>query len=643
MKIILLLILYIENYSTVNTILGPSIFGENNSIIKNSGTLNSSTTGIVSSVSEVLNTGIINSDEIGIQLINSKKNINSGEIHSKTGVSINSGTEKYSGHFYNNGTISGTDYSIKFDDGDSVLELGNGSKITGNIDGSLGENILITNGNIDLETADNFNKLVSTGNSVINGTINLNPTENLTFYTEAFTPAKDISNIINDAVLGSLTVKGTINVGVNYDGISNETSNTGKIITGNLILENGNVILSNGGTTSNDLITEAELSGSADQIKIKSIVISNKQQAVNPDFRFQTANELEAKDGWTRKTVSRLENGVTVLDEIYTKNPIPPDPDPDPKPDPDPVTVLNSVPRNRVDLDNVNILDSLSKRFLKTETSDMNIGETRQSIEYTGTKAGSDFTAENPYNYNYSVDSDGITAVTLNKLNENTFAGFSLGYLKNDIKYSNNDNEDINSYNINIFGRHNAGSWNFDIHTAYGYNEHEINADWLGAGQKISNYNSHALKTGISLGYEQKLGNSGISLSPSIGTDYIYIYESEIITPGMSNIDAANGNGFTGNIKINLGDYEGKVKWSAGIGYEQNFTDTFHEERKMSNNNTMEELSYGKGTFTGSLDADLKITDALALKTGYQYENNDNYENHVFRIGISYKFDETKY
>ena len=627
----------IENYSTVNAILGPAILGENNSIIENSGTLNSSTIGIISSVSEVLNTGIINSDEIGIQLLNNKKSINSGEIHSKTGVSINSGTEKYSGHFYNDGTISGTDYSIKFDDGDSVLELGNGSKITGNIDGSLGENILIANGNIDLETVNNFNKLVSAGNSVINGTINLNPTENPSFYTGAFTATEDISNITNDTALGNLTVRGVINIGVNYDGISGETSNTGKILAGTLILEDGSIILSNGGNTSNDLITESELSGSRDQIKIKNIVISNKQQAVNPDFRFQAAGGMEAKDGWTRKTVGRLVNGVTVLDEIYTKDSLPPDPDPDP------VTVLNSVPRNRVDLDNINTLDSLSKRYLRTDSSDMNIGETRQSIEYTGTKAGSDFTAENPYNYNYSVDSDGITAVTLNKLNENTYAGFSLGYLKNDIKYSNNDKEDINSYNINIFGRRNAGNWNFDIHTAYGYNEHEINADWLGAGQKTSNYNSHVLKTGISLGYEQKLGNSGVSFSPGIGADYIYIYESKITTPGLSNIDAASGNGFTGSIKMNLGDYEGKVKWNAGIGYEQNFTDTFHEERKMSNNYIMEKLSYGKGTFTANLDLDFKLTDALTLKTGYKYENNNNYENHIFRTGISYVFDEAKY
>ena len=56
----------------------------------------------------------------------------------------------------------------------------------------------------------------------------------------------------------------------------------------------------------------------------------------------------------------------------------------------------------------------------------------------------------------------------------------------------------------------------------------------------------------------------------------------------------------------------------------------------MSNDYTMEELSYGKGTFKASADVDYRVTDGFALKLGYEYEKNDNYENNNVRAGFSF-------
>ena len=94
----------------------------------------------------------------------------------------------------------------------------------------------------------------------------------------------------------------------------------------------------------------------------------------------------------------------------------------------------------------------------------------------------------------------------------------------------------------------------------------------------------------------------------------------------MADIEAAKGEGATGKIGIEVGNTKGKFIWRAGIGYEQNFNDTFHNERKMVNNYTMEKLSYGKETITAKINADIKVTDKLTVKTGYEYENNSNYD-----------------
>ena len=104
----------------------------------------------------------------------------------------------------------------------------------------------------------------------------------------------------------------------------------------------------------------------------------------------------------------------------------------------------------------------------------------------------------------------------------------------------------------------------------------------------------------------------------------------------MSDIESATGKGAVGKIGLSLGNSGKNFRWKAGIGYEQNFTDTFHKERKMVNGYTMEKLYYGKDTLRANLDMDYKLSDKFSIKSGYEYENNSNYENHKFDIGISY-------
>lgn len=648
----------IINNAEIKTTNGTGIIS-NDSYVTNNGIIVSSLNGIESSASEIINTGIINSSETGIYSVNDLYLANSGEINSKTGVVINTGSNEYSGHFLNTGKITGTEYAIKFDNENSVLELRNGTEISGLIDASQGENSLIIGGNVKLEQADNFSKLIVSQDTVLYGTVNLNPSTNDEYYISAFSNSKKISDISSEN-LGELVLNGTINLGVDYDGISHETDKTGKILTGSLNVQNGGVVLNNAGNTTNDLITESGLSEIGDQIRIKSIIISNKQQAVDPNFSFQADGGMIEKEGWSRETVSRIENGVTVLDELYTKNtnePIQnPEPEPEkpsvpdlkpgieiiPKPETNPKPGMgaeikkNSVPRNRVDLDNVKRIETLSSKFLDMESSGMLPGEKRQSLEYVGTKAGSHFEISNNLNYGYDVDSNGVAGTTLNKYTDNLYSGFTLAYTNNKVEYSNGDGEKINSFNVDVFGRYKTGNWDFDVHMAYGFNRHELEIDWLGAGQKESEYDSHVLKTGLALAYNQSIGNRGLKLRPGIALDYVNVSESAIRTPKMASIDSSDGDGLSGKIKLDIGNTEGKFLWNAGVAYEQNFNDTFHRDRRMSNSYVMEKLHYGKETFLINLDADFKLTEKLTLKTGYEYENNSNYENHKFKTGISY-------
>ena len=638
----------VRNNGEINIINGTAISASNNSSIFNTAYLKSGNTGIRAEQSTILNSGKIEAAETGLYVSNNVKTVNTGEIYGKTGVEIISGTEEYSGHFLNTGKISGTDYAVKFDNNSSVFELGNGSSVSGKIDASGGENILIVNGNVKIDSADNFNKIVSRGDSEITGIINLNPATDNSYYTAAYSGKKSISDIADETELGELTLSGVINVGVNYDGIVTETDKTGKILTSGLNLQNGQIVLNNAGNTVNDIAKESGLTNYGDQIRVKSIIVSNKQQAVDPSFQFQTSGGMKEAQGWTRETVTRIENGVTVLDELYTnlnkEVPVNPTPDPDPnptpapKPDPKPTAAekTNAVPRNRVDLDNINRLDTMSGKFLSMEADSMNAGERRQSIEYTGTKAGSNFKISNSLNYDYDVDSDGIAGTTLHKHTDNLFSGFTLGYSDNKVKYDNGDDEKVKSAGINVFGRYKAGNLNLDGHFGYSYNEHELNADWLMAGRKESSYNSHVIKTGITASYNQDLWNTGLVLTPVIGADYVMVNEETIRTDGMANIESATGNGAVGKIGLNLGNSAGNFRWIAGLGYEQNFTDTFHKDRKMANGYTMEELHYGKGTFNANLNMDFKVTEKFTLKTGYEYENNSNYENHQINAGISY-------
>ena len=596
--------------------------------------------------SKVINNGniLIELDNNGTAFYaeNNKETKNYGTIASSDHtVKIVSGSNQYSGHFLNAGAITarspgGT--AIEFDSGDSVLELGNNSAVKGKIDGGAGSNIFISNGNVTFDEVNNFEKIVSSGNSAINGTVNLKPAaDGDTYYSSAFSNAKSIaSDFASDTLVGNLTINGTVNVGVDYDGIDSETEKTGKIIAGSVILNGGKIVLTNAGGTAKNILEEAEQVSEKSKVRIKNIIISNKLQAIDPSFNFGVTQELKETGGWVREAVSRVENGVTVVDQVYSKIALTPDPGPNPNPGQQETEMdakLNPVPRNRVDLDNANKIGWASERFLNMEAADMMPGERRQSIEYLGLK--SNFDAENKYNYDYNVDTNGIMGTTLYKHAEDLYSGFTLGYTNNSVSYSNDDDEKVRSFNLNVFGRYVKENFDIDAHLQYGYNEHELNADWLGTGTKESSYNSHVIKGGLSAGYNQKI-TSSVKIRPNIGVDYVYVKEGVITTDGMDNIDSTDGKGFVGKAGVDIGNDEGKLRWNAGVGYKQNFTDTFHETRNMSNDYKMEKLDYSKGIMTASADIDYKITEKFSVKAGYEYEKNDNFENHNVKAGFSF-------
>ena len=501
--------------------------------------------------SKVINNGniLIELDNNGTAFYaeNNKETKNYGTIGSSDHtVKIVSGANQYSGHFLNAGTItarSSGGTAIEFDSGDSVLELGNNSTVKGKIDGGAGSNIFISNGNVTFDEVNNFEKIVSSGNSTINGTVNLKPAADRdTYYSSAFSNAKSIAaDFASDTSVGDLTITGTVNVGVDYDGIDFETEKTGKIIAGSVILNGGKIVLTNAGGTAKNILQEAEQVSEKSKVRIKNIIISNKLQAIDPSFNFGVTQELKETGGWVREAVSRVENGVTVVDQVYSKIALTPDPGPNPNPGQQEAEMdakLNPVPRNRVDLDNANKIGWASERFLNMEASDMMSGERRQSIEYLGLK--SNFDAENKYNYDYNVKTNGIMGTTLYKHAEDLYSGFTLGYTNNSVSYSNDDDEKVKSFNINVFGRYIKENFDIDAYLQYGYNEHELNADWLGTGTKESSYNSHVVKGGLSAGYNQKI-TSSVKIRPNIGVDYVYVKEGVITTDGMDNIDSTDG------------------------------------------------------------------------------------------------------
>ena len=99
---------------------------------------------------------------------------NTGTI---TVVNGGTGARIENGNFYNNGTISAAGQNAIIMDGtNQVLELGNGTNIDGLTDGAAGEDtIVLSGGAINVGTeAVNFEKIVTTADTTLSGTVNLN-------------------------------------------------------------------------------------------------------------------------------------------------------------------------------------------------------------------------------------------------------------------------------------------------------------------------------------------------------------------------------------------------------------------------------------------------------------------------------------
>ena len=274
---------------------------------------------------------------------------------------------------------------------------------------------------------------------------------------------------------------------------------------------------------------------------------------------------------------------------------------------------------------------------MQTGTADMKPGDHKFSLEYSGTKFNSEFNAKNNYNYDYDVNSNGIAGSFIYKQSENLYAGFALSYSNNDVKYENNDSEDIESVNAGIFGKYTKNNWDLGARLGYGHNYHETAFDWMGLGTADSYYDSNVFKAGFDAVYNKTIFEDRLNLRPGIGIDYTRVYEGKIRTDGMSDISSASGEGFTGILGIGIGNSQNNtLKWNAGINYSYNFADTFHEERNMSNGYKMEKLHYARDSFDAYIDFDVKVSEKFSIQAGYTYEYNENYENHNIKTGISY-------
>ncbi|MGB6127252.1 MAG: hypothetical protein WBG30_00750, partial [Psychrilyobacter sp.] len=262
-----------QNYSTVTnakniTVKGPStgIVGKDHAQVTNLGLIvvDRSGNGIVAQGdSTVTNAGSITvkGPSTGIIGKDHAQVTNLGLI-AVDGFGI--GIKSFGANIYNNGTISApSGHAIAMSAKDEVLELGEHSKLTGITDGFDGEDTLILSGNgimnLGINSIRNFEKLVTTGNVTVKGTYNLGVSNGSGYQKSAFSPIKYSLNDASGAK-GNLIVDGTINVAVNYDGITARgTDKTGKIIANTITkTNNGHIILVNGGKTPNGIITELE-------------------------------------------------------------------------------------------------------------------------------------------------------------------------------------------------------------------------------------------------------------------------------------------------------------------------------------------------------------------------------------------------
>ena len=613
------------------------------------------------------NNGIINVNgaSTGMYLNTAGESKNTGTI---TVVNGGTGARIENGNFYNNGTISAAGQNAIIMDGtNQVLELGNGTNIDGLTDGGAGEDtIVLSGGTINVGTeAVNFEKIVSTADTTLSGTVNLNVSDFSDYATAAFGTSATPSYVWNDAAgaAGVLTVAGTVNIDVDYDGISSTgTNKTGKIIANDVVVSGGSLVLQNGGTTTNSIQNEVIANdASATEFYVNDVVIvstAGKAQAVDPGlFTLGTGmtGGLDTNgNNWSTYTAQTFgsTNGSGAIGQRYYINNTPA-----PEVTPEPSYII--IPRNRVDLDNANQLQKTNLTAVNFNSEHMEKGEKKLSFDYQGTVFRSDFDAEKEFNYDYDVKSNGFSGTLVHKITDRWTTGVSLGYSNSlvDYKginaggtvYGDSDHEEqINSFNGAVLGRYTKGRWDFDANLGIGFDVHKLSTDFVGQGIRKGEYYSHLLKGGLAATYNKKFENNNIQLLPTVGIEYNNVNEDEIYYDATSSyssikIDEAKKGGFTGKVEVKVKENEGKFRWDAAVGYKYNFVDTFHEDRYVSGTDLkMEQLHYAKGTIMANANVSYVPNDKIAFNLGYNYEKNKNFDNSMIKAGFTINLNETK-
>ena len=304
----------------------------------------------------------------------------------------------------------------------------------------------------------------------LSGTVNLNVSDFSDYATAAFGTSATPSYVWNDAAgaAGVLTVAGTVNIDVDYDGISSTgTNKTGKIIANDVVVSGGSLVLQNGGTTTNSIQNEVIANdASATEFYVNDVVIVStaaKAQAVDPGlFTLGTGmtGGLDTNgNNWSTYTAQTFgsTNGSGAIGQKYYINNTPA-----PEVIPEPSYII--IPRNRVDLDNANQLQKTNLTAVNFNSEHMEKGEKKLSFDYQGTVLRSDFDAEKEFNYDYDVKSNGFSGTLVHKITDRWTTGVSLGYSNSlvDYKginaggtvYGDSDHEEqINSFNGAAFSR----------------------------------------------------------------------------------------------------------------------------------------------------------------------------------------------
>ena len=623
------------------------------------------TTTIVNQAFDNQSTINIDGSSIGIYSISGGEVKNTGTI---TVVNGGTGARIENGNFYNSGTVSATGQNAIIMDGtNQVLELGNGTNIDGLTDGGAGEDtIVLSGGTINVGTeAINFEKIVTTANSTLSGTVNLNVSDFSDYATTAFGTSSTPSYVWNDAAgaPGVLTVVGTVNIDVDYDGISSTgTNKTGKIIANDVVISGGNLVLQNGGTTTNSIQNEVISNDpSATEFYVNDVLIvstTGKAQAVDPGlFTLGTGmtGGLDTNgNNWstyTAQTFGSTNGSGSIGQRYYINN------TPAPEVIPEPSYII--IPRNRVDLDNANQLQKTNLTAVNFNSEHMEKGEKKLSFDYQGTVLSSDFDAEKEYNYDYDVKSNGFSGTLVHKITDRWTTGVSLGYSNSFIDYKginaggtvygdSDHEEQINSFNGAILGRYTKEKWDFDANLGIGFNVHKLNTDFVGQGIRKGEYYSHLLKGGLAATYNKEFEDNNIQLLPTVGIEYNNVNEDAIYYDATSSyssikIDEAKKGGLTGKVEVKVKENEGKFRWDAGVGYKYNFVDTFHEDRYVSGTDLkMEKLHYAKGTIMANANVSYVPNDKIAFNLGYNYEKNKNFENSMIKAGFTINLNETK-